>query len=76
MALGARSDYDRGFWSRGSVESRIADVSTEDGGERRIALREDIVSDLGLWRFRLLGETLEERVVYRVRRGRRWLRER
>jgi hypothetical protein len=67
VALGARSDYDGGFKSRGSVEPRIADVSTKNGGESRVCLREDIVSDLGLWRFRLVGETLEERVVYRVR---------
>lgn len=67
MAIGARSDDDCWFASRGSVESRIAYVRTENGGVRRIALREDVFGDLGLWGFRLLGETFEEGVVDRVR---------
>ena len=43
MAIGARSDDECGFGSGGSVESCIADVGAEDGGERRVALREDVL---------------------------------
>ena len=63
VALGERGDDDGRFGSGGFVESRIAYVSAEDGGVRRIALREDDFCDLGLWRFRLLREAFEEGVV-------------
>ena len=63
MAIRERSDDDGWFGSGGFVESRVADVSAEDGGVRRIGLREDDFGVFGLRCFRLLRETFEEGVV-------------